>query len=389
MEDRNRLMDALEQEFKTVLTPGAFEALRYFLDDQYSLIDQRKTEIEGNDVDITTLYTNKLPFNRSNFIPQAPYDSGTAEAGGLTSLTDTNKTWEVNVHTDRAVLITNGTGSGQCRAIVSNTANELFISGTWAVIPDATSQYEILFTKKIGLEDLNTIHAADLNSGHSCAFILPDVGEVPEGKFIRMYIERHSGSARFFNVCVEGQTQLGSQQGELTSRYESATLYTHQYFANHWDVLDTAFIERRASCYLNYAGGPVAGHLTYAPLKGTWMPDILKRFKVVTVDGDSWLEYTSLVQTTLPVLGRIVISPDVTGAQRYYLTVRFYDKSENTTTDYENFECIQDLFNSSDYRNLVTNKNLTFNLGDRVTLVDKNDNITRTYTPIRGILEIG
>lgn len=376
------LINMLQDEFRNVLTPGAFEFLKYFLESN----EQSAAE---NQTSIVELFKNQLPFKFKNISPSTPLDSGTAEAAGLTSLTDTDKVWTVNQFTEKAVIITAGTGEGQCRAISTNTLNELFISGTWSTIPDATSQYKIIEAYAITTEDTNTIFSIDLNSGYDYAVILPLVEDVPERIFIKTYIERHSGAAKSYNVCRGGQTQLGSQQGELSAQDESVTLFTHQYLMNHWDVLDVEFIERRASCYLSYAGAPVAGHLTYQPVKGTWIPDILKRFKVVTVSGDSWLEYTSLVPSTLPVLGRIVISPDATGTQRYSLTVRFYDKSENTTTDYENFEAIQDLFNTTDYRNLVTNKNITFNMGDRITLVDKNDNVTRTYTPIRGVIEIG
>jgi len=70
-------------------------------------------------------------------------DSGTASAGGATTLTDSTKSWPIdgwkNVY---EVAIIGGTGTGQRRTIISNTATELTVA-TWDTNPDATSQYEI------------------------------------------------------------------------------------------------------------------------------------------------------------------------------------------------------------------------------------------------------
>lgn len=76
-------------------------------------------------------------------------DSGTATAGANTTLTDSSKTWPVNAHTGRLVRITGGTGSGQVKHVISNTATALTISGAaggsgnWATNPDSTSTYLI------------------------------------------------------------------------------------------------------------------------------------------------------------------------------------------------------------------------------------------------------
>ena len=70
-------------------------------------------------------------------------DSGTASAGAATTLTDSTKTWTVNAYTDQRVTITGGTGEGQSKYIVSNTATELTVDSAWTTNPDATSEYEI------------------------------------------------------------------------------------------------------------------------------------------------------------------------------------------------------------------------------------------------------
>jgi len=69
-------------------------------------------------------------------------DSGTASAGGATSLTDTTKTWTVNDYVGDFLAITAGTGSGQVRRITSNTATALTVA-TWTVNPSTDSTYTI------------------------------------------------------------------------------------------------------------------------------------------------------------------------------------------------------------------------------------------------------
>lgn len=70
-------------------------------------------------------------------------DTGTASAGGTDTLTDSSKAWTVNAYADKVVQIVAGTGAGQSRTIVSNTATALTVSAGWATVPDATSQYQI------------------------------------------------------------------------------------------------------------------------------------------------------------------------------------------------------------------------------------------------------
>lgn len=70
-------------------------------------------------------------------------DSGTATAGANGTITDTNKSWRTNVYAGKNVHITGGTGSGQIKQIVSNTATALTVSGNWITNPDNTSTYHI------------------------------------------------------------------------------------------------------------------------------------------------------------------------------------------------------------------------------------------------------
>jgi hypothetical protein len=77
------------------------------------------------------------------FRGQATLESGTATSGTSTTLSQTSKNWSVNRWGELNLVIVGGTGVGQSRRILSNTATQITIDGTWDVTPDATSQYEI------------------------------------------------------------------------------------------------------------------------------------------------------------------------------------------------------------------------------------------------------
>ena len=69
--------------------------------------------------------------------------TGTATAGGASTLTNSAKNWATNQWTNYQVRITAGTGIGQIRAIASNTATVLTTGSAWTTNPDATSVYAI------------------------------------------------------------------------------------------------------------------------------------------------------------------------------------------------------------------------------------------------------
>lgn len=71
------------------------------------------------------------------------FATGTATAGGASTLTNSAKTWEVNGWSNYQVRIVSGTGIGQVRNIASNTATVLTTSTAWTIAPDATSVYNI------------------------------------------------------------------------------------------------------------------------------------------------------------------------------------------------------------------------------------------------------
>lgn len=87
---------------------------------------------------------NLIDYLISNMSFESGIDSGTATGGGASTMTDTAKNWEVNSLAGAVVKITAGTGIGQFRTIVSNTANQITVTAPWGVVPIAGSEYLIV-----------------------------------------------------------------------------------------------------------------------------------------------------------------------------------------------------------------------------------------------------
>jgi len=79
--------------------------------------------------------------SRLKTLPQM--DLGTATSGTSTTLTKTSAGWTVNRFTNAVVAIISGTGAGQTRDIVSNTADTLTVTPAWTTNPASGSVYEI------------------------------------------------------------------------------------------------------------------------------------------------------------------------------------------------------------------------------------------------------
>jgi hypothetical protein len=71
------------------------------------------------------------------------FATGTATAGGASTLTNIGKAWATNQWANSQVRIVSGTGAGQIRTIASNTATVLTTSVAWTTQPDVTSVYSI------------------------------------------------------------------------------------------------------------------------------------------------------------------------------------------------------------------------------------------------------
>jgi len=97
--------------------------------------------------------------------PIAIVVSGTSTGGNLNSpttgtLNDTTKTFTLNQYVNFLLEITGGTGIGQTRTIISNTATQLVVSPSWATVPAAGSTYKIIpgttADRVFGQPDLST-----------------------------------------------------------------------------------------------------------------------------------------------------------------------------------------------------------------------------------------
>jgi len=71
------------------------------------------------------------------------FATGTATAGGSTTLDNSAKAWATNQWANSQLRIVSGTGAGQIRTIASNTGTQLTVSAAWTTNPDATSVYSI------------------------------------------------------------------------------------------------------------------------------------------------------------------------------------------------------------------------------------------------------
>jgi hypothetical protein len=71
------------------------------------------------------------------------FATGTATAGGASTLTNSAKAWTTNQWTNYQIRIVSGTGAGQIRSISSNTATVITVGSAWTTQPDNTSVYSI------------------------------------------------------------------------------------------------------------------------------------------------------------------------------------------------------------------------------------------------------
>lgn len=88
--------------------------------------------------------------------------SGTATAGGASTITDSAVTFPVDSLAGKYVYITDGTGAGQVREITTNSATVLTVSPAWSTTPDNTSEYIVRGYK---LSQFEVVEAATATSG--------------------------------------------------------------------------------------------------------------------------------------------------------------------------------------------------------------------------------
>ncbi|MDY6957834.1 MAG: hypothetical protein SVK08_01620 [Halobacteriota archaeon] len=105
------------------------------------------------------LWTDDESLSIEDVLTVGTPEEGIATGGTGTTLSDTSKSWTVDQHIGRYVVIYAGTGYGQTRKITDNDATSITVSG-WDVAPDSTSMYRIVdevyrvFEERIGLSGL-------------------------------------------------------------------------------------------------------------------------------------------------------------------------------------------------------------------------------------------
>src|SRR5437879_4299574 len=119
-------------------------------------------------------YITENPQNQKVYVSDVQEDFDGPSYGGSVSgttntLSDTNtitpKNWPTNQWAGATVIITGGTGTGQTRTVVSNTAKQLTISGNWTTIPNSTSSYTVRLSGAIIAVDPSSGAQSVLASG--------------------------------------------------------------------------------------------------------------------------------------------------------------------------------------------------------------------------------
>jgi hypothetical protein len=101
----------------------------------------RVETILSNSSNTLTFASGATPDATSYYVIEG-FDAGVV-ASGTTTTINTTKTWSVDRWKNYDVVITEGTGAGQSRSILSNTTSQLAVSKPFAVAPDATSKFSI------------------------------------------------------------------------------------------------------------------------------------------------------------------------------------------------------------------------------------------------------
>jgi hypothetical protein len=108
----------------------------------------------------------------------------------VNTLEDTTQSWTVNAYTGLKVYIYDGTGQGQCRDILSNTATELTVDTNWDVTPDTTSVYQIMSTvysypfappsvQSFSVYVVNVTSTFDINSQSTWSIVYASPSPIP------------------------------------------------------------------------------------------------------------------------------------------------------------------------------------------------------------------
>lgn len=125
--------------------------------------------------------------------------TGTATGGTARTLVGSTLNLPLDRYRNYRIYITNGTGRGQSRRIVTHNATTFTIPRNWATIPDATSVYEVW-------PDYDRLYMAGNNSASLLAYS-------PENDYWMQGQAFDDGVAAAISVRMAGWTSLGVSTG--------------------------------------------------------------------------------------------------------------------------------------------------------------------------------
>lgn len=107
------------------------------------LTDTWQTKTPIGPAHLSAAYGTDFSIDRTGEAAGVFVTGKTASSATARTLVDSGETNEVDRWANHQIRITAGTGIGQRRRIVGNTADTFYVNRKWDVNPDATSQYEI------------------------------------------------------------------------------------------------------------------------------------------------------------------------------------------------------------------------------------------------------
>jgi hypothetical protein len=243
-----------------------------------------------------------------NYVAIPDLGSGNVVSATNTSITDTNKSWAINILVDKLVKITCSiTGRFFYGLILSNTSSTITFDDVLLETPTTNCTYRIIDTVVLDGDDLNTIVACDIRQ-NSCGVVLPRAVVQDEREFVQVYNElANNGDHSTVVMCRGTERQLGQKYGELNHKYEGVRLHVHTWMAPHWDVLQTFNIGRYADGNWIVDENITNSAFQYIGDVGKIVFDAPKRFQPINVSGKLWLRYTSLLTRRFLVLASISI----------------------------------------------------------------------------------
>ena len=170
--------------------------------------------------------------------------SGTSTGtNSATTLNDTGQAWTVNVYAGCWLWVTDGTGEGQIRRIVSNTATQITTDDDFKVTPDATSGYEVW---QFSLPFQDAPVTSGTSTGTNSATTLNDTGKAwtvnayapTDDATYWLWLTSGTGSGQIRRIVSNTATQITTDDdfkvtpttaGYEVWKYPSAYQWDYQY----------------------------------------------------------------------------------------------------------------------------------------------------------------